>query len=93
MYHLFLQPWQEFQHFDFGQDFHHFITKKVQGDSYKGILRKTSSKSHHQIIHKMELAKFGCRSDWKVEKLKNGAIFWQPAGTYCLHMVISELFP
>jgi hypothetical protein len=25
--------------------------------------------------------------------LKNGAIFWQPAGTYCLHMVISELFP
>jgi hypothetical protein len=36
----------------------------------------------------MKLAKFGCRSDWKVEKLKNRAIFWQPAGTYCLHVVM-----
>lgn len=68
--------------FWFWANFHHLITKKVQGDSYKGILWKTSSKSHHQIIHKMELAEFGCRSDWKVEKLKNPAIFWQPAGTY-----------
>jgi hypothetical protein len=35
------------------------------------------------------LAKFGYRSKRKVEILKNPAIFWQPAGTYCLLMVIS----
>jgi hypothetical protein len=38
------------------------------------------------------LAKFGYRSKRKVENNKNCAIFWWLARTYCLNMVISELF-
>jgi hypothetical protein len=35
--------------------------------------------------------KFAYRSERKVENFKNPAIFWQPAGTYCLTMAISEI--
>ncbi len=37
-----------------------------------------------------ELAKFGYSSQRKVINfLKNLALFWRPAGTYCLNMEIS----
>ncbi len=39
-----------------------------------------------------ELAKFGYRSERKVEKFKNPAIFWQPAGICCINMVTLALF-
>ncbi len=40
-----------------------------------------------------KLAKF-CyyRSERKVGNLKNPAIFWRPAGIYCLNMMVSETF-
>jgi hypothetical protein len=37
-----------------------------------------------------ELIKFGLER--KVEKIRNPAMFWQPAGTYCLNMAISDFF-
>jgi hypothetical protein len=38
-------------------------------------------------------AKFGYRSQIKVENFEDPAIFWQPDGrTYCLNMTISECF-
>jgi hypothetical protein len=41
------------------------------------------------VIHPQEeLAKFGYKSERKIENL-NVAIFLQPSGTYCLNMVIS----
>ncbi len=44
---------------------------------------------HKQSYPQEALAKFGYRSKRKVEILQNPALLWQPAGTYCLHMVIS----
>jgi hypothetical protein len=42
------------------------------------------------VIHPQEdLAKFGYKSERKIENFKNVAIFLQPSGTYCLNMVIS----
>jgi hypothetical protein len=38
------------------------------------------------------LAKFGYRSERKVEIFKNPDIFWWPAGTYFLNMVISQKY-
>jgi hypothetical protein len=40
-----------------------------------------------------ELAKFGYRSERKLEKLMNCALFWQHARTYCLNIVNSIFFP
>jgi hypothetical protein len=37
-----------------------------------------------------ELAEFGYKSERNEEKLKNPAMFWWPAGTHCLNMLISE---
>jgi hypothetical protein len=43
------------------------------------------------VIHPQEeLAKFGNKSERKIENFKNVAIFWQPSGTYCLNMVIVQ---
>jgi hypothetical protein len=39
------------------------------------------------------LAKFGYKSERKVEKFRNHVIFWPPARTYYLNMVISKQFP
>jgi hypothetical protein len=36
-----------------------------------------------------ELAKFGYRSERKVENFENPSIFWHPLKTYCLNMTIS----
>jgi hypothetical protein len=42
------------------------------------------------VIHPQEeLAKFGYKSERKIENFKSVAIFLQPSGTYCLKMVIS----
>jgi hypothetical protein len=38
------------------------------------------------------LAKFGYRSHREVENFKNPAVFWKPAGTYHLNMMISEKY-
>ncbi len=46
--------------------------------------------SHTPAIIHEELTKFGYRSENKVEKIKNLAIFWRPARTYCLNMATSE---
>jgi hypothetical protein len=43
-----------------------------------------------EIRPQEESAKFGYRSESKVENFKYPAIFWWPAETYCLNMVISE---
>jgi len=43
------------------------------------------------VIHPQEeLAKFGYKSERKIENFKNVAIFLQASGTYCLNMVISR---
>jgi hypothetical protein len=42
------------------------------------------------VLHKSQI-KFAYRSERKVESFKNPAISWQPAGTYCLTMAISEI--
>jgi hypothetical protein len=47
--------------------------------------------SHNGDHPQEELAKFGYRSERKVEKSKNPAIIWQPAETYCPNMAISEI--
>jgi hypothetical protein len=43
-----------------------------------------------------EIAKFSYRQESKVENFKkifkDPAIFWRPAGTYCLNMTISGIF-
>jgi hypothetical protein len=37
-----------------------------------------------------ELAKFGYRSERKVDNFQNPTMFWQPLGTYCLNMATFE---
>jgi hypothetical protein len=46
--------------------------------------------SHTGYHSQEELARFGYRSERKVEKFKNTAIFSWPAGIYSLNKVISE---
>jgi hypothetical protein len=43
-----------------------------------------------EIRPQEESAKFGYRSESNIENFKYPAIFWWPAETYCLNMVISE---
>jgi hypothetical protein len=43
----------------------------------------------HTVHHPQEeLAKFGYRSEMKVENFKNSAIFWPPVRTYCLKTIV-----
>ncbi len=43
-----------------------------------------------EIRPQEESAKFGYRSESNTENFKHPAIFWWPAETYCLNMVISD---
>jgi hypothetical protein len=54
---------------------------------FPSILQCSHNRDHPQD----ELAKFGYRSETKIERFKNPAIFWQPAGTYCPNVAISSL--
>jgi hypothetical protein len=49
--------------------------------------------SHTGYHSQEELARFGYRSERKVEKFKNTTIFSWPAGIYSLNKVISEKIP
>jgi hypothetical protein len=43
----------------------------------------------HTVHHPQgELAKFGYRSEMKVENFKNPAVFWPPVRTYCLKTMV-----
>ncbi len=63
---------------------------KLLCENWTQRYHKITIPAQHWFVHK-ELAKFGYKSERKIEKSKNHAIFWQPRTNF-LNMAISKIF-